>query len=233
MGCREFYGLNFKVNKNTLVPRPETELIVKLAINSLKLSNSNKELVVADIGTGSGNIIVSIAKELKKSKFPFADYKLLGIDIFKKILSVAKQNAKYHGVDEKIKFLQGNLLKPILKKIRSKKSVSAYLILANLPYLSEKIYFSASKSVKKYEPKSALYSQKSGLSHYEKLFKQIKSLVTEHEPPIAIIIEISPEQKPLLLNLVKKYFPDAKTKFEKDLAGKWRACKIVIAKISK
>lgn len=231
LGKKEFYGLEFKVNKHTLIPRPETETLVELASHSIqhKTYNKKEELTVVDIGTGSGNIIVSIVNTLDSPAYRQAGrlrgndkIKFFGIDISKKALQVAKQNVKKHKVDKKIKFLHGNLLEPFIKK--SFVRHSSFIILANLPYLSSKIYSKVSDDIKKYEPKSALYSPKEGLHHYEKLFKQIKNNCSMLH--VVCFMEISPEQKNKLEKLVKKYFPKAKIAFYKDLAKRWRICKI-------
>ena len=117
-------------------------------------------------------------------------------------------------------------MEPILKsKIINPKS--SFLILANLPYLSKDIYNACALNVKKYEPKSALYSNNAGLAHYAKLLGQILKLKNNCSMFHAMcLMEISPEQKKLLPPLIKKHFPQAKIEFKKDLAGKWRICKI-------
>ena len=232
-GHKEFYGLDFKINRSVLIPRPETEALPELVISNLKSAiRKNKKIVIADIGTGSGNIIISIAKWLKKSKLPIANYRLLASDISPKALRLARQNAKKHKVDKKIKFLQGDLLKPFIKNkiFKIQNSKFKILIIANLPYLSKKIYDSAPIDIKKYEPKSALYSPDEGLKHYKGLFQQIKKLrrVASCELRVASFLEMSPEQKNKLAELIKNYFPQSKTIFHKDLAGKWRVCAINI-----
>jgi len=251
---KEFYGLDFKINRNVLIPRPETEQLVDLAISNLPAYLpcrqagrtgkqpavwKNKKTVIMDIGTGSGNIIISVAKNLDSLPRRQAgrlrgndNIKFYASDISKKALSLARQNAKKHNVDKKIKFLQGDLLKPFIenKIFKIQNSKFKILIIANLPYLSKKIYDSAPIDIKKYEPKSALYSPDEGLKHYKGLFQQIKKLrrVASCELRVASFLEISPEQKNKLAKLIKNYFPQSKTIFHKDLAGKWRACVINI-----
>ncbi len=285
VGHKEFYGLDFKVNKHTLIPRPETEMIVDEVLKSEYLSplchpgkqifspsqrrirksfvrdpelpqssgsrisdfssvhtlqeksTFRDDILIIDIGTGSGNIIISIAKNIQLKN----QIKFFATDISSEALKIAKQNAKKHNVNKKIEFVYGDLLK-VIRKDRSrtndfllahtsrKKSIfrddiRSIIITANLPYLSAKIYNSTPKDVKNFEPKSALYSAKAGLAHYEKLFKQIISLNT-HNILATIIVEISPEQKIAMKELGKKYFPDAVITFQKDLAGKWRICTI-------
>ncbi len=230
-GHKEFYGLDFIVNKNTLVPRPETEMLVENVLHFIQDTRYKiQDTRIVDVGTGSGNIIISLAKNAKNFKFQISNFKFYGIDISAEALKVAKKNARLHGVEKKIKFLQGNLLEPFLRNIKpSVTSHHSLIITANLPYLSKEIYQSAPIDVKKYEPKSALYSAEGGLAHYHELLLQLK---TSHVPcsmfHVSCFLEISPEQKNPLSKIIKNIFPTAKISFEKDLAGKWRVCKIEI-----
>lgn len=216
-GKKEFYGLEFAVNKNVLIPRPETELLVERAlfeIRSRASSRSNLEFSIIDVGTGSGNIIISICKNLPpriKNKINF-----FAIDVSSDALRVAKTNAKKHRVDKKIKFIQSDLIDYFLKKKIKTKNL---LIVANLPYVSPEIY-KKNKNNLQFEPKRALVSAKNGLDHYEKLVKQIKLLFSEH---YLLIAEISPEQKSEIGRIIGKYLPKARVRFSKDLAKKWRA----------
>ncbi|MFZ2153843.1 MAG: peptide chain release factor N(5)-glutamine methyltransferase [Candidatus Moraniibacteriota bacterium] len=226
LGEKEFYGLNFKVNQHTLIPRPETELMVELALEEI-LKAQYPILNTIDIGTGSGNIIISLAHQLKNTSYQLPVTNYLAIDISKEAIKIAKQNAKFHNLNKQIKFLHGNLLEPIVKsKIINHKS--SLLILANLPYLSKDIYNACAENVKKYEPRTALYSATYGLAHYEELLGQIKLLIDTHQQAIVLLIEISPEQKKLLPPLIKKYFPQAQLTFIKDLTQRWRFCKIIL-----
>ena len=226
LGFKEFFGYPFLVSPATLIPRPETELMVEETLEEIK-SQKSKVINIIDVGTGSGNIIISVAKNLEPTwTFDVQMQKghrmpLYGIDISKETLRVAKRNAKKNNVAEKIKFIQGNLLTPIIENCESKIENSKMIILANLPYLSKKIYAATAPTVKKFEPKSALYSSKEGLAHYEKLFKQIKILEAKNYG-LKAILEISPEQKTSLAKMAKKYFPASKIVFKKDLAGRTR-----------
>lgn len=107
IGRREFYGLSFKVNKNVLIPRPETELIIDEALG---IARSSDTLTLIDIGTGSGCIPIAITKNLiHKYSHKYVN-QIFGIDISHEALKVAKKNARINGVDKYIKFLQGDLL---------------------------------------------------------------------------------------------------------------------------
>lgn len=216
-GHKEFYGLDFKLNKYTLIPRPETELIVDKTLALLE--NKLHDIIVIDIGTGSGNIIISLTKNSK------TDTKYYAIDISNKALRIAKKNAKKHKAD--IKFFKGNLLTPIIKTLKLETRNSTIIIVANLPYLSKEIFNAAPIDVKKFEPSSALYSPEAGLKHYRELLEQLKKIqIFNKKLMITALLEISPEQKIPISKLIKNILPKAKIKFTKDLARKWRIAKI-------
>ncbi len=245
LGEKEFYGLKFKVDKNTLIPRPETEMMVDLVIQKISTNHKLQTTNIIDVGTGSGNIIIALAHKLFSSRHSRESgnpeknniagscikcgMTLFGIDISKEALKIAKRNAKLNKVSKKIKFLHGNLLNPIIRNPKFNPPAgghnSKFIILANLPYLSPKIYASCSPDIKKFEPKTALLSQKEGLSHYENL---LKSLAVSHWSLVSVFMEISPEQKDKINKFIKKYFPSAswrtKITFHKDLSGRWRIC---------
>lgn len=210
---KAFFGLDFLVNKNVLIPRPETELLVECTLEKILNKEYGIPDVIIDVGTGSGNIIASIAKNIPgkiKRKI-----NLYAIDISEKSLQVAKKNAKKHEIEKEIKFAQSDLLEYFLNKKNKFKNI---LIIANLPYVSPEIYQRNKKNLE-YEPKRALFSREKGLSHYKKLLKQVCSLLTIH---CSLILEFSPEQKTELGRIIRGYLPKSKVKFHKDLAGKWR-----------
>jgi release factor glutamine methyltransferase len=226
-GRKEFYGLDFKVNKNVLVPRPETEQIVELTIQKVK--NNKQRTKIIDVGTGSGNIIISVACNIKNGTCSKLRY--YATDISARALLVAKQNAKLHKVDKKIEFFPGDLLKPIIKNTEYQIPNTSYIITANLPYLDKTwknlLKSSESKSLK-FEPKIALEGGFDGLDAYRRLAGQIKAWKTRNSNFEAIIFcEIGhlqvPEMK-LIFSFAKKII------FHKDLSGKWRVCEIKIKK---
>ncbi|MDD4476666.1 MAG: peptide chain release factor N(5)-glutamine methyltransferase [Patescibacteria group bacterium] len=232
---KEFFGLDFYVNKNVLIPRPETELMVEEA--NKKLSTSDKNALMIDVGTGSGCIPISIAKTLKQKKnWRQKNLTIYATDISRVALRVADKNAREHKI--KIQLFKGDLLKPIIKKHPFISSISSnfssLIITANLPYLTRK-QFDKEPSIKR-EPKKALVADnKNGLALYEKLLKQIGrwtylagrqaaddgQKTTDNEPRIAfhIIMEIDPKQTDEMKTLIKKYLPRANVEIKKDLAG--------------
>lgn len=153
-----FYGLEFYVDQNVLIPRPETEYMVEQALQFLRLLK--RPTVVADIGTGSGNIIVAIAKHLD-GQYPV---KFFATDISPQALEVAKKNAKTHQVDKLITFYEGNLLEPLQEPLD--------MVVANLPYIPEDLYGMFDPQTK-WEPKIALIAGKDGMLYYNQLFEQI------------------------------------------------------------
>jgi len=225
IGYKEFYSLKFKVNQNTLIPRPETELLVDIALKDIKKTHSKKNVYIIDTGTGSGNIIISLAKNInnytKKHCYFYA------LDISSQALTIAKENALYHQVKKEIVFLKSDLLKKIITKKFLYNKENNIFVLANLPYLSQKNYLNTDETIKKYEPRLALVSGKNGLFHYEKLFQQIKFIQTKQSSAsFVIILEFSPEQKTILEKIINFYFPKNKLNFYQDLQHKTRLVKI-------
>lgn len=240
IGVKEFYGLDFKVNPAVLTPRPETEMmvedIVEIAKDSKaieKTSNSKKtswspslKPIIIDLGTGSGAIVISIAKELKRlapSVYRRAEF--LAVDISAPALKMAKKNAAHHGLAKKIKFYRGNLLSP-LKLGRRDLSKSEIIIAANLPYLTP-TQIKKSPSIRR-EPRLALDGGADGLKYYRELFKQLSALTivknTKSYPigDIRVICEIDDSQAKKIKALAKKNIPQIAYKVARDLSGKKR-----------
>lgn len=229
-GEKEFYGLTFKVDKNVLVPRPETELMVDEALFHITHNTQRITLpgtTIIDIGAGSGCVIISAIKQLLNNKFPISNFQFFGIDKSDAALSIAKNNAKFHKVDKLIKFMQGNLLEPMLKFLDPrlhgddtvKNEHEQILVLANLPYLMPE-QIKNSPTIK-HEPKLALVAGKDGLKYYRELFKQLEALcVTCYALcEVCIMCEIDPTQKTSMARLIKLALPGWKYEIKKDLRG--------------
>lgn len=204
-GKKEFYGLEFEVNTHTLVPRPDTEVMVeavKLQITNDKVQN----ITLIDIGTGSGCIPVAIGKYANRQIS-----KIIATDISRRALRVAKRNAKKHNID--IQFLHGNLLEPLRNKKTRKLENQLTIITANLPYLTEQQF--REEPCIQHEPKLALVAPEQGLGLYKKLLVQMKQL-----PPTQLLayFEIDPSQTQALLAHISAFFPQVKITILKDLA---------------
>ncbi len=167
-GFHEFYGRKFEVDKNVLVPRPESETMIELLLSSVEgIADSVEEFQIVDIGTGSGNLIVTAALELSSILNPQSSISFLGLDISEKALVIARKNAKSHNV--KVEFIQSDLLANFYPLYAIP---STLILLANLPYVPEKFQIN---DAAKHEPKIALFSGKDGLDHFRKLFKQLQT----------------------------------------------------------
>ncbi len=181
-GRKEFMGLDFEVCRDVLIPRPETELLVEKALELYSNYWPGKPVIYADVGTGCGNIAVSLAKEL-----PFS--KIYAVDISPCALKIAEKNAGFHGVGGKIVFSRGDLLAP-LDGLGLEGKVG--LITANLPYIKSAEIDSLMPDVGLFEPREALDGGPDGLDLYRRLIPQSLCYLTK---PGFLLLEIGPEQE--------------------------------------
>ncbi len=179
---KEFWSKIFIVNSDTLIPRPETELMVEKLCKIFR----GREISLLDIGTGSGCIIVSLLGELNKSKG-------VGIDISKKALLIAKKNAKIHNVDNRIKFFNKSF-----EKIYNR---SFDLIVSNPPYLKSSELNNLDDDIKKYEPILALDGGNDGLDVIKKVIYKAKNIL-KFKGKLAL--EIGNEQYLKVSKILKK-----------------------------
>ena len=164
LGETEFYGLQFFVDENVLIPRPETEELLELTISEI-LKRNLKSSKIIDIGTGSGIIPIVL-----KNKFPQA--KVSAIDFSEKALETAKKNADFHKLD--IKFIHQNYLQENLFEVYD-------VIISNPPYIGMDEESEIADSVKEFEPKMALFSPTSNaLIFYEKIADDCKNHLAEN-----------------------------------------------------
>jgi len=158
LGEKEFWSKKFKVTKDTLIPRPETELLVERLLKRFK----EKKIFILDIGTGSGCIILSLLSNLKKSNG-------IGVDVSKKAISIAKKNAFYHKLSSKIKFFNKSFESVFGKKFD--------LIVSNPPYIERKDMRNLTDDIKKYEPRVALDGGNDGLDLIKKVIYKSKYIL--------------------------------------------------------
>lgn len=216
-GKKEFFGFDFLVNKNVLIPRPETENLVSEVINFINRQTSqpaNQPTGILDVGSGSGCIIISLSKLLPKN------IRLLTTEISGPALKTAQKNAKLHNVEKRIKFIKGNLLKPIINN-PPKPLPDNLIIIANLPYLMTKQWQNTQPEIKKYEPRMALDGGKDGLDYYGQIMPQIAKL-NKKIKNINCFFEIDPAQGKKIKKLAKNNFAKSKIKIKKDLCGRQR-----------
>ena len=197
IGKKEFWKHSFFINKEVLIPRPETETLVECALKMIKKDNS---LNVLDIGTGSGCIIISILKERKKCKG-------VALDKSKAALIVAKTNAKIQHIANRIRFINSDI---------DNFSHNKYdFIISNPPYLKKSSINNLEEDVKKFEPHIALDG---GIDGYEVFRKVIKKSSEQIKKNGKLILEIDCKQNQYIKDMLKIYkFYTVKTL--KDLSG--------------
>mgnify|MGYP001380828396 CR=1 FL=1 len=175
LGSSEFYGRPFIVNKNVLIPRPETEILIDISIEELKNVNNP---TILDIGTGSGCIAITVALEIPLST-------IIAIDIDERAISVAKNNVEKHGV-KNIEFIITDIFH---EKINRKVD----MLISNPPYIAKEEVPGLMKDVKDYEPLIALTDNNDGLMFYRKIAEIMPSILKENG---TAIVEVGIEDHP-------------------------------------
>lgn len=155
-GTREFYSLDFFVTPDVLIPRPETELLVDVVLSSSLSAHPHPILV--DLGTGSGAISVTLAKHLPACR-------IIAVDISTAALAVATKNAEYHGVSNRIDFVEGDLFAPLPSDIRG----AVHGIVSNPPYIPTGEIPHLAPEIKNFEPPQALDGGTDGLEFYRRI----------------------------------------------------------------
>lgn len=216
IGEQYFYSRKFLVSQATLIPRPESEAMIDLVlVNSHQAKN---QAIFLDIGTGTGALIISLAKELKEKRR--REYELstfLASDISLAALNIAKKNTRVHQVDQKINFYSGNLMEPILQDISTDINNDIF-IMANLPYLTP-LERNSEASIR-LEPDLALLGGGDGLSLYYQLLIQLIPLLTLRR--YYLIMEINPTQIKALKKMCKELYPEANINAKLDFRGQTR-----------
>jgi len=218
---REFWGNNFYVDESVLIPRPETEHLVEEAV---KTAASLPPTYVIDVGTGSGCIAVSLAKENPQHTY-------LATDISEAALKTASLNAIKNRVKDRITFYQGHLLEPLFQP-KAPLTNQNLLLLANLPYVDmQKNRYEPTPAPRelteavKHEPIEALHGGPSGTTLIKNFLNQVKRYRIADS---TIILEIGFDQAEHLTQYIKSLFPKARVQTKKDLAGLDRILRITI-----
>ena len=200
-GFKEFWKNKFKVNKNVLIPRPETELIIEV----VKKTGTYDSCL--DVGTGPGNIAITLVKEKLVKKVD-------AIDISKDALKVAHKNCKKHQINN-ICFYNVDFFNFTL-------NTKYDLVVSNPPYISLEDYVTLDRQIKFYEPKIALTDGEEGLSFYRFFAKKLKQIL---KPKGQLVFEIGLENTQETINdlFIKEGY---KCNWEKDLNGDYRVCRV-------
>jgi len=195
LGQTEFMGMQFSVDRNVLIPRSDTEFVVEKTLKLIK-ELPNKKIVILDIGTGCGNIAVAIAKYSNNRNL-----RIFASDISNAALKVARENAKANNVKGKIIFCKGDLYNAfkgydILRKVD--------FIVSNPPYVAKKYKTKLPYSVRKYEPKIALFADFNGTHIHKRI---INNAVDYLKPGGFLLMEMGINQKNTLKTALKKASP--------------------------
>ncbi|HLF26205.1 MAG TPA: peptide chain release factor N(5)-glutamine methyltransferase [Anaerolineae bacterium] len=201
LGHREFYGLDFQVDPRVLIPRPETELLIETALAIVKAQAGQTACTIADIGTGSGAIAITLALHLPQAR-------LIATDISPEALDVAAENARRHGVAQRIEFKVGDLLTPLQAPVQ--------LITANLPYVRSKEWAHLAHTIREHEPALAFNGGADGLQLVSQLLGEAPRCI---QPGGSILLEIGAAQGDAAHELARDFFPTAAIEVKADYAG--------------
>lgn len=182
LGSQEFCGLDFSVTPAVLIPRPETELLVQ---ETLREGGFEEGAVLVDVGTGSGCVAVTLATIL-------GGMRIFALDCSQDALKVARKNAERHGVIDKIIWLEGDLLSPLMEY-----SVAGAVdaIISNPPYIAESEWAGLQPEVRAYEPRSALLAGPKGIEFHERLIHDSKEFLA---PGGLLVMEVGQGQLPVV-----------------------------------
>jgi len=209
LGSCQFYGIDFHVDSRVLIPRPETELLVEQALDFVAGHFAAEPCTLADVGTGSGAIAVSLALHLPQAR-------IYAIDISPAALEVARVNCRKHEVLGRVQLLEGDMLSPLAGRVN--------VVIANLPYVADPDLADLMPEIRCFEPAVALAGGADGLDEVRRLLPQAADRVL---PGGLVLVEIGQGQATEAVALADSCFAGAKTEVVRDLAGIERILKVM------
>jgi len=201
VGHKEFYGLDFQVTPAAIIPRPETETLVELVVAFVRERSADEPFTLVDVGVGCGAIAVAVAHELPQAQ-------VIATDVSPEALALAQRNAERHGLSQRIRFLQGDLLEPLETPVD--------IVAANLPYVPTADWERLPPEIRAHEPRSGLDGGPDGLRLIERLLRQAPRYL---KPGGALFVEIGDEQGQAASALAREAFPNAQVEVKPDLSG--------------
>lgn len=205
VGEREFYGRAFRVTPAVLIPRPDTETLIEAALRWAR-AQPRTALRVADMGTGSGCIAVTMAAELP-------DAQVIASDVSRQALDVARDNAQRLGVDDRVSFVEGEWAQPL------REHAPFDMLLSNPPYVTAAEVEELAADVRNYEPHTALTAGDDGMQAYRALLRDAPALVAQAG---YVALEVDPRRAEQVATLVGEAFPRAQVRRIEDLTDRDR-----------
>ena len=214
VGRREFWSRPFRVTPDVLIPRPETELVVERALlwARRRAGQNGDGLRIADLGTGSGCLAVTLAAELSGAQ-------VWATDVSASALAVAGENARRLGTAGRVHLLEGRWAAPL-------RALAPFdLVVSNPPYVSTSELEALMKDVRDHEPRLALDGGDDGLDAYRELLPDVPALLT---PAAALVLEVDTTRASQVVELVEQRLPDAAVGIHADLAHHDRVVEAVL-----
>ena len=202
VGQREFYGIQFQVTPAAILPRPETEIVVEVVLaEASRILNRQPVVTIVDVGVGCGAIAVALAAHLPGAT-------VIATDISTDALALARHNAERIALDQRICFLEGEGLQPLVEPVD--------VIAANLPYVKTDDWERLRPEIRCFEPRQGLDGGLDGLRAIEPLLSQAPQYI---RPGGAVVLEIGDEQGEAVCRMAAAAFPQTRVKIRHDLAG--------------
>jgi release factor glutamine methyltransferase len=220
-GFKEFHGLAFATDPRALIPRPDTEVLVELAIDQVvrvltggEPFSTRSPLSVVDVGTGAGTVAISLGVALRRRRM-LGDVEILGTDVDPSTLALAIENAVGHGVADRVRFVEADLLPPVIAR-------PFRLLTANLPYIPsaevDRLPVAAS-----FEPRAALDGGPDGLDLVRRLLERLPDALDERG---TALLEIGADQADAVRTAVLERLPGWRMRLHDDLAGRPRVARV-------
>ncbi len=214
VGRQEFWSLEFQVSRDVLIPRPETERLIEVALWLAAQARSDVPVRILDIGTGSGAIAVSLAKELPRAE-------IYATDMVSSALTLARRNAALHGVADQITFRYGDLFAALADQ-----QAGFDLVVANPPYIRRAEFAALKPEVRQWEPRAALDGGVDGMDFYRRIAAQAAQFLARNG---AIAVEIGADMGTDVVSLLMQSELSRDLTIVQDYAGRQR---VVVARVA-